>query len=170
MDSEISKVEEMKLRDYIQRLKTDRAAIRMTVTDLESIHVEPPSQETRRDMQRFDLENAVLMQELMAIKVIFFVIVLIVKVNIIFIVSRSVILLVCQGQYYYGCVKVNIIMCVKVSIIFNVSRSIILWVCQGQYDYGCVKVNINMGVSRSILLWVCQGQYCIIGVSKSILL
>ena len=108
MDSEISKVEEMKLRDYIQRLKTDRAAIRMTVTDLESIHVEPPSQETRRDMQRFDLENAVLMQELMAIKVIFFVIVLIVKVNIIFIVSRSVILLVCQGQYYYGCVKVNI--------------------------------------------------------------
>lgn len=68
VDSDISKVEEMKLRDYIQRLKTDRAAIRLTVADLESIHVEPPSQETRRDMQRFDLENAVLMQELMAIK------------------------------------------------------------------------------------------------------
>ena len=87
-------------------------------------------------MQRFDLENAVLMQELMAIKVIFFVIVLIVKVNIIFIVSRSVILLVCQGQYYYGCVKVNINM--------GVSRSILLWVCQGQY---CI-----IGVSKSILL------------------
>ena len=133
MDSEISKVEEMKLRDYIQRLKTDRAAIRLTVTDLESIHVEPPSQETRRDMQRFDLENAVLMQELMAIKVIFFV-----SLN-------------CQGQYYFHCVKVNAIM--------GVSRSILLCVCQGQYYLQCVKVNNIMGVSRSILLWMCQGQY-----------
>ncbi|XP_071140232.1 colorectal mutant cancer protein-like isoform X1 [Mytilus edulis] len=68
MDSDVSKIEESRLREYIHRLTTDRAAIRLTVADLESIHVDPPAMETRRDTQRFDLENAVLMQELMAIK------------------------------------------------------------------------------------------------------
>ncbi|XP_052084753.1 colorectal mutant cancer protein-like isoform X2 [Mytilus californianus] len=68
VDSDVSKIEETRLREYIHRLTTDRAAIRLTVADLESIHVDPPAMETRRDTQRFDLENAVLMQELMAIK------------------------------------------------------------------------------------------------------
>ena len=70
-DTEFSREDEQRLRDYIQQLKNDRAAVRLTVMELESVHVDPMSQESTPsgDSQRLDLENAVLMQELTALKV-----------------------------------------------------------------------------------------------------
>ena len=70
-DTEFSKVDEQKLRDHIQQLKNDRAAVKMTVMELESVHIDPLSSDSgiNPDAQRLDLENAVLMQELMAMKV-----------------------------------------------------------------------------------------------------
>ena len=70
-DTEFSKVDEQKLRDHIQQLKNDRAAVKMTVMELESVHIDPMSSDSgiNPDAQRLDLENAVLMQELMAMKV-----------------------------------------------------------------------------------------------------
>ncbi|XP_041459959.1 colorectal mutant cancer protein-like [Lytechinus variegatus] len=69
-DTEFSREDEQRLRDYIQQLKNDRAAVRLTVMELESVHVDPMSQESTPsgDSQRLDLENAVLMQELTALK------------------------------------------------------------------------------------------------------
>ncbi|XP_074661167.1 colorectal mutant cancer protein-like [Tubulanus polymorphus] len=69
-DTEFTKYDEQKLRDHIQQLKSDRAAVKSTVLDLESVHVDPLSSEMQinPDAQRLDLENAVLMQELMAMK------------------------------------------------------------------------------------------------------
>lgn len=68
---EFSKIDEQRLRDYIQQLKNDRASVKMTVMELESIHVDPLSKTPcgSPDSQKLDLENAVLMQELMAMKV-----------------------------------------------------------------------------------------------------
>ena len=70
-DTEFSKLDEQKLRDYIQTLKNDRAAVRMTVLELESVHIDPLTSEAgiNPEAQRLDLENAVLTQELMAMKV-----------------------------------------------------------------------------------------------------
>ena len=64
-------MDEQKLRDYILSLKNDRAAVKVTVMELESVHIDPfASDDTPNpDAQRLDLENAVLMQELMAMKV-----------------------------------------------------------------------------------------------------
>ncbi len=64
-------MDEQKLRDYIQQLKNDRAGVRLTVMELESVHIDPfaMDSEPNPDAQRLDLENAVLMQELMAMKV-----------------------------------------------------------------------------------------------------
>ncbi|XP_062334445.1 colorectal mutant cancer protein isoform X1 [Osmerus eperlanus] len=69
-DTDFSKEDEQRLKDYIQQLKNDRAAVKLTMLELESIHVDPLSLEEkpRGDTQRLDLENAVLMQELMAMK------------------------------------------------------------------------------------------------------
>ncbi len=65
-------MDEQKLRDHIQQLKNDRAAVKMTVLELESVHIDPLSSDSgNADAQRLDLENAVLMQELMAMKVCF---------------------------------------------------------------------------------------------------
>ena len=70
-DTEFTKEDEQRLKDYIQQLKNDRAAVKLTMLELESIHVDPLSYDVkpRGDSQRLDLENAVLMQELMAMKV-----------------------------------------------------------------------------------------------------
>ena len=70
-DTEFTKVDEQKLRDYIQQLINDRAAVSATVMELESVHVDPLGYDSspNPDAQRLDLENAVLMQELMALKV-----------------------------------------------------------------------------------------------------
>lgn len=45
--------------------------MKLTMLELESIHIDPLSYDVkpRGDSQRLDLENAVLMQELMAMKV-----------------------------------------------------------------------------------------------------
>ncbi|GFY75819.1 colorectal mutant cancer protein [Trichonephila inaurata madagascariensis] len=67
---EFSKADERRLRDYITQLKNDRSAVRTTVVELESVYVDPTSKDPPPiiDAQKLDLENAVLMQELMAIK------------------------------------------------------------------------------------------------------
>ncbi|XP_076131509.1 colorectal mutant cancer protein-like, partial [Alosa pseudoharengus] len=69
-DTDFSKEDEQRLKDYVQQLKNDRAAVQLTMLELESVHVDPLSSELkpRTDSQRLDLENAVLMQELMAMK------------------------------------------------------------------------------------------------------
>ncbi|XP_006627013.2 colorectal mutant cancer protein isoform X1 [Lepisosteus oculatus] len=69
-DTDFTKEDEQRLKDYIQQLKNDRAAVKLTMLELESIHIDPLSYDVkpRGDSQRLDLENAVLMQELMAMK------------------------------------------------------------------------------------------------------
>ncbi|KAK6305337.1 hypothetical protein J4Q44_G00241170 [Coregonus suidteri] len=69
-DTDFSKEDEQRLKDYVQQLKNDRAAVKLTMLELESVHVDPLSLEVkpRGDTHRLDLENAVLMQELMAMK------------------------------------------------------------------------------------------------------
>ncbi|XP_048359312.1 colorectal mutant cancer protein isoform X2 [Sphaerodactylus townsendi] len=69
-DTEFTKEDEQRLKDYIQQLKNDRSAVKLTMLELESIHIDPLSYDVkpRGDSQRLDLENAVLMQELMSMK------------------------------------------------------------------------------------------------------
>ncbi|KAG8456302.1 hypothetical protein GDO86_002186 [Hymenochirus boettgeri] len=69
-DTEFTKEDEQRLKDYIQQLKNDRAAVKLTMLELESIHIDPLNYDVKPkgDSQRLDLENAVLMQELMAMK------------------------------------------------------------------------------------------------------
>ncbi|XP_064798745.1 colorectal mutant cancer protein isoform X3 [Oncorhynchus masou masou] len=69
-DTDFSREDEQRLKDYVQQLKNDRAAVKLTMLELESVHVDPLSLEIkpRGDTHRLDLENAVLMQELMAMK------------------------------------------------------------------------------------------------------
>lgn len=71
-DTELTKMDEQRLRDYIQQLRNDRSAVRMTVLELESVHIDPLCKDeplSVLDAKKLDLENAVLMQELMAMKV-----------------------------------------------------------------------------------------------------
>nr|XP_034320672.1 colorectal mutant cancer protein-like isoform X1 [Crassostrea gigas] len=67
---DFSKAEEQKLREYIHQLKAERASIKSTVMELESLHMDAPIHDPPRQNEacRLDLENAVLMQELMAMK------------------------------------------------------------------------------------------------------
>ncbi|XP_061119639.1 colorectal mutant cancer protein isoform X2 [Conger conger] len=69
-DTDFSREDEQRLKDYIQQLRNDRAAVKLTMLELESVHIDPLSCDLkpRGDSQRLDLENAVLMQELMAMK------------------------------------------------------------------------------------------------------
>ncbi|XP_053086446.1 colorectal mutant cancer protein isoform X2 [Pangasianodon hypophthalmus] len=69
-DTDFSKEDEQRLKDYIQQLKNDGAAVKLTMLELESVHIDPLSYDLkpRADSHRLDLENAVLMQELMAMK------------------------------------------------------------------------------------------------------
>lgn len=70
-DGEFGKAEEQRLRDYVLQLRSERSAVRATVMELEPVHVDPFSMAPHLrypDPSRFDLENAVLMQELMAMK------------------------------------------------------------------------------------------------------
>ena len=67
-----SRSDESRLRQHLMRLKDERSVIRLTIVALESVHLDPFTCEPRQDAceaQKLDLENAVLMQELMAIKV-----------------------------------------------------------------------------------------------------
>lgn len=68
-EGEFGKAEEQRLRDYVLQLRGERAAVRATVMELEPLHVDPLAKHFRTpDVTRLDLENAVLMQELMAMK------------------------------------------------------------------------------------------------------
>ncbi|XP_052412965.1 colorectal mutant cancer protein isoform X4 [Carassius gibelio] len=69
-DTDFSKDDEQRLKDYVQQLKNDRAAVKLTMLELESVHIDPLNYDLkpRADSHRLDLENAVLMQELMAMK------------------------------------------------------------------------------------------------------
>ena len=67
-----TKSDESRLRQHLVRLKDERSMVKLTIVDLESVHLDPFTCEPRQDAreaQKLDLENAVLMQELMAIKV-----------------------------------------------------------------------------------------------------
>ena len=80
-DTEMSRQDlEQRLREQLEQLKSERRAVSLTATELESVHLDPilPTAhldggmdipDTVATAQRLDLENAVLMQELMAIKV-----------------------------------------------------------------------------------------------------
>ncbi|KAK7096303.1 colorectal mutant cancer protein-like isoform X2 [Littorina saxatilis] len=69
-EGELGKGEEQRLRDYVLQLRAKRVAVRATTMELEPLHVDPWLSDTGRhlDVTRLDLENAVLMQELMAMK------------------------------------------------------------------------------------------------------
>ena len=71
-DTEFTKQDEQRLRELILQLCSERQAVRLTTLELESVHVDPLGYEAtppNPEAQRLDLENAVLMQELMAMKV-----------------------------------------------------------------------------------------------------
>ncbi|XP_052786961.1 colorectal mutant cancer protein-like isoform X2 [Mya arenaria] len=70
-DAEFTKTDERRLRDYIHRLKHEQSKVEHSVQELESIHSYTDAPLERRghsEAQRLDLENAVIMQELMAMK------------------------------------------------------------------------------------------------------
>ena len=68
-------MDEQKLRSHLEQLRQERQAVTLTMAELESVHLHPLDDHEHElltpnpDAQRLDLENAVLMQELMAIKV-----------------------------------------------------------------------------------------------------
>ena len=69
---DFSKLDEQRLREHGRQLAQERAAVRLTVMELESSGLVDPECEkptTLQEGQKLDLENAVLMQELMAMKV-----------------------------------------------------------------------------------------------------
>ncbi|XP_032228543.1 colorectal mutant cancer protein isoform X2 [Nematostella vectensis] len=69
-DMEFTKEEETRLKSYIQQLRSERSTIGSTVLELESIHgMDKPDEVNMHPIDpKLDLENAVLMQELMALK------------------------------------------------------------------------------------------------------
>ncbi|XP_068082210.1 colorectal mutant cancer protein isoform X2 [Anabrus simplex] len=70
-DCEWGQGEERRLRDHIGKLKTERNSVRATVVELESCHVEPLINRqpiSLAEARKLDLETAVLMQELMAMR------------------------------------------------------------------------------------------------------
>ncbi|XP_017791820.1 PREDICTED: colorectal mutant cancer protein [Habropoda laboriosa] len=63
--------DEQRLRRHISTLKGDRAMVRSTVVELESVHAEPLNSKNTislAEARKLDLETAVLMQELMAMR------------------------------------------------------------------------------------------------------
>ncbi|KAM9441059.1 colorectal mutant cancer protein isoform 4-T6 [Clarias gariepinus] len=67
-DTDFSKKDEQRLKNYIRQLKNDQAAIKLTMLKLEGAHILSYDIKPHADSHRLDLENAVLMQELMAMK------------------------------------------------------------------------------------------------------
>lgn len=65
---EFTREEETRLKSYIQQLKSERLTVGSTVLELEGIHDVPEPQQLDSLDPKLDLENAVLMQELMALK------------------------------------------------------------------------------------------------------
>ncbi|KDR23021.1 hypothetical protein L798_02176, partial [Zootermopsis nevadensis] len=69
--SEWGQGEERRLRDHIGKLKTERSSVKATVVELESCHAEPLVARqpiSLAEARKLDLETAVLMQELMAMR------------------------------------------------------------------------------------------------------
>ncbi|XP_076242317.1 colorectal mutant cancer protein isoform X2 [Calliopsis andreniformis] len=63
--------DEQRLRRHISRLKGERAMVRSTAVELESVHAEPLNSKNTislAEARKLDLETAVLMQELMAMR------------------------------------------------------------------------------------------------------
>ncbi|XP_063979166.1 colorectal mutant cancer protein isoform X1 [Diachasmimorpha longicaudata] len=63
--------DEQRLRRHISKLKGDRAMVRSTAVELETVHVEPINSKNTislAEARKLDLETAVLMQELMAMR------------------------------------------------------------------------------------------------------
>lgn len=63
--------DEQRLRRQISKLKGDRAMVRSTAVELETVHVEPLNSKNTislAEARKLDLETAVLMQELMAMR------------------------------------------------------------------------------------------------------
>ncbi|XP_048513861.1 colorectal mutant cancer protein isoform X3 [Athalia rosae] len=63
--------DEKRLRKHISRMKSDRAMVRSTAVELESVHAEPLNSKNTislAEARKLDLETAVLMQELMAMR------------------------------------------------------------------------------------------------------
>ncbi|XP_020608534.1 colorectal mutant cancer protein-like isoform X2 [Orbicella faveolata] len=69
-DMEFTPEEEARLKSYIQQLKSERSTVGLTVIELESLHevAQPKDLKLEPLDPKVDLENAVLMQELMALK------------------------------------------------------------------------------------------------------
>lgn len=69
-DMEFSPEEAARLKSYIQQLKSERSTVGLTAIELESVHevAQPRDLKLEPLDPKIDLENAVLMQELMALK------------------------------------------------------------------------------------------------------
>lgn len=74
-DMEFTREEATRLKSHIQQLRSERSTVGLTVLELESLHEDPQKPSGARDNMKLDaneakldLENAVLMQELMAFK------------------------------------------------------------------------------------------------------
>lgn len=69
-DMEFSPEEATRLKSYIQQLKSERSTVGLTAIELESVHevAQPRDLKLEPLDPKIDLENAVLMQELMALK------------------------------------------------------------------------------------------------------
>lgn len=69
-DMEFTPEEEARLKSYIQQLKSERSTVGLTIIELESLHevAQPRDLKLEPPDPKADLENAVLMQELMALK------------------------------------------------------------------------------------------------------
>lgn len=69
-DMEFTPEEEARLKSYLQQLKSERSTVGLTVIELESLHEVAPPRDLKLEPldPKVDLENAVLMQELMALK------------------------------------------------------------------------------------------------------
>ncbi|XP_042224698.1 colorectal mutant cancer protein-like isoform X2 [Homarus americanus] len=71
VDSDVSRGEEHRLRETINRLKDERGHVSASLLPLESLHVDPLTKHyplSLNDAHKLDLENAVLMQELTAMR------------------------------------------------------------------------------------------------------
>ncbi|KAK8387627.1 hypothetical protein O3P69_018262 [Scylla paramamosain] len=71
VDSDLSRGEEQRLRDTINKLKEERGHVSASLLPLESLHLDPLTKHyplSLQDAHKLDLENAVLMQELTAMR------------------------------------------------------------------------------------------------------
>ncbi|XP_068237666.1 colorectal mutant cancer protein [Palaemon carinicauda] len=71
VDTDVSRGEEQRLREIIRKLQEERSHVAASILPLESVHLDPLTQHyplSVHDAHKLDLENAVLMQELTAMR------------------------------------------------------------------------------------------------------